>query len=115
MNSYLRAAIFGALVAGIPGLCGHGAQANEAKVTISDFNFAPATLTIPAGTTVTWNNDDEEPHLVVDSEAAFKSQALDTGDAYSFTFTTPGRYTYFCSIHPHMVGTIVVEARPASG
>lgn len=116
MTSTLRTALMGGFVAaGLSWTGGHGALADEAKVKISDFSFAPATLTVPAGTTVTWDNEDEEPHLVVDSGKAFTSEALDTGDRYSFTFTTPGKYTYFCSIHPHMVGTIIVEPRPAPG
>ena len=66
---------------------------------------------MPAGTQIVWVNQDEEPHTVnsVDKAAPFKSPALDTGDKYTFVFAKPGRYKYFCSIHPHMVGTIVVK------
>ncbi len=64
-----------------------------------------------AGTTVTWTNKDDIPHGIASADNAFKrSKALDTDDSYSFTFTTPGSYVYFCYIHPHMTGTIVVEA-----
>ena len=63
-----------------------------------------------AGTTVTWTNQDDIPHTVASSQQAFRSKALDTDDKFSFTFTTPGSYKYFCSLHPHMTGTIVVEA-----
>ena len=63
-----------------------------------------------AGTTVTWKNMDDIPHAVAAVNKQFKSKTLDTDDAYSFTFTTPGSYEYFCSLHPHMTGTIVVEA-----
>ena len=62
-----------------------------------------------AGTTVTWDNEDDIPHTVASSAKLFKSKVLDTGDTFSFTFTTPGVYEYLCSLHPHMTGTIVVE------
>jgi plastocyanin len=80
-------------------------------VSIDNFSFAPQTLTVKAGTTVTWTNKDDIPHGIASSNNAFKkSQALDTDDRYSFTFTTPGTFQYFCYLHPHMVGSIVVEA-----
>ena len=79
-------------------------------VSIDNFTFNPPTLTVKAGTTITWTNKDDIPHGIGSSNNAFaKSKALDTDDAFSFTFTTPGTYQYFCYIHPHMVGTIVVE------
>jgi plastocyanin len=81
------------------------------QIAIDNFAFAPATVTVAAGARVVWVNHDEEPHTVnsLDKAAAFKSPALDTGDKFAFVFMTPGRYRYFCSIHPHMVGTIVVK------
>ncbi|HUC48835.1 MAG TPA: cupredoxin family copper-binding protein [Xanthobacteraceae bacterium] len=83
-------------------------------VSIDNFTFTPASLTVKAGTTVTWTNKDDIPHGIAAANNEFKkSRALDTDDSFSFTFTTPGTYKYFCYIHPHMVGTIVVEA--ASG
>ena len=80
-------------------------------VTIDNFAFAPALLMIAPGTKVTWFNKDEEPHTVTSADGGktFKSEALDTDDKFSFTFDKPGTYKYFCSIHPHMVGTIVVK------
>lgn|SRR5262245_228555 len=90
------------------------AQAANAEVQIDQFTFAPSRLTVKAGTTVTWINDDDIPHTVASSSKLFKSQALDTTDKFSFTFTTPGSYEYFCSLHPHMTGTVVVEAAAAS-
>ena len=79
-------------------------------VSIDNFTFTPAKLTVKAGTTVTWTNRDDIPHGIGSANNAFaRSKALDTDDAFSFTFTTPGTYQYFCYIHPHMVGTIVVE------
>jgi amicyanin len=86
------------------------AMAADAAVKIDNFTFDPPRLIVKAGTTVTWHNDDDIPHTVVASEKAFRSKTLDTEDKYAFTFTTPGTYEYFCSLHPHMTGTIVVEA-----
>ena len=80
-------------------------------ISIDNFTFNPPTLTVKAGTTVTWTNKDDIPHGIASSNGAFtKSKALDTDDSFSFTFTTPGSYKYFCYLHPHMVGTIVVQA-----
>ena len=90
------------------------ARSAEATVMIDNFTFNPPRLTVKAGTTVTWNNEDDIPHTVAASAKAFKSKALDTGDKFSFTFATPGQYEYFCSLHPHMTGTIVVEAMTGS-
>jgi plastocyanin len=86
------------------------AQAADMEVKIDNFAFAPQRVTVKAGTTVTWINDDDIPHTVASSTKVFKSSALDTKDKFSFTFTTPGTYEYFCSLHPHMTGAIVVEA-----
>jgi len=83
----------------------------DGAVTISGFAFAPAVLTVAPGTKVVWTNTDEEPHTVLsaDAGATFKSPALDTDDKFSVTFDKPGTYKYFCSVHPHMSGTIVVK------
>jgi plastocyanin len=81
---------------------------------IDNFTFAPQRLAVEAGTTVTWINDDDIPHTVASITKLFKSNALDTNDKFSFTFTTPGTYEYFCSLHPHMTGAIVVEAATGS-
>lgn len=78
------------------------------SIEIKDFSFGPMMLTVPAGATVTWTNKDEEPHTVFSSDDVFKSKALDTDEKFSFTFTKPGTYKYFCSVHPKMVGAIVV-------
>ena len=78
------------------------------KVMIDNFTFEPAQLTVKVGTTVTWKNHDDIPHTVV-SAGKFRSKAMDTDDSYSFTFTAAGDYPYFCSLHPHMTGTIKVE------
>ena len=91
------------------------ADGPTSMVAIDNFSFGPQTLTVRAGTTVTWTNRDDIPHGIASSNNAFKkSGALDTDDSYSFTFTTPGTYQYFCYLHPHMVGSIVVEATTGS-
>jgi plastocyanin len=84
------------------------ARCEDLAIMIDNFTFEPAQLTIKAGTTVTWKNRDDIPHTVV-SAGKFRSKTLDTDDSYSFTFTAAGDYTYFCSLHPHMKGTIKVE------
>ena len=78
-------------------------------IAIKNFAFAPSSLTVKTGTTVTWTNDDSAPHTVVADGGAFTSPQLATGSSYPFTFTQAGTYTYHCSIHPSMKGTIVVE------
>jgi len=78
-------------------------------VAIDNFTFTPAELTIPAGTQVTWINKDDVPHTVVSVDHKFKSQALDTDEKFSFTFKARGRYEYFCSVHPKMIGKITVK------
>lgn len=80
-----------------------------AEVKIDNFSFTPATLTVAAGTEVTWINRDDIPHTVVTDDKAVKSKALDTDEKFSYTFTKPGTYSYFCSIHPKMKGTVVVQ------
>lgn len=83
--------------------------ANSAEVKIDNFAFTPETVTIPAGTQVTWTNRDDIPHNVVSEDKSIKSKALDTDDKFSFTFTKPGTYSYFCSIHPKMKGKVAVQ------
>jgi plastocyanin len=80
------------------------------EISISNFTFTPNELTITPGTTVKWVNHDDIPHLVAEKALAFKSQALDTNDSFSFTFTKPGDVQYFCVLHPHMTGKITVKA-----
>src|SRR6476469_1189736 len=90
------------------------AFAADATVQIDNFTFDPPRLTVKAGTTVTWYNEDDIPHTVAAVAKQFRSKALDTDGKFSFTFTTPGSYEYFCSLHPHMTGAIVVEAATGS-
>ena len=77
-------------------------------VTIQNFAFAPATVTIKAGTTLTWTNRDQDPHTVSAMSGAFHSPTLNTGQSYQYTFTTPGHFDYLCTIHPFMTATVVV-------
>ena len=97
-----------AIAAAISMLLGARARADDTNVTIDNFTFSPAELTVKVGTTVTWKNHDDIPHAVV-SAGKFRSKTLDTDDSFSFTFTATGDYKYFCSLHPHMTGMIKVE------
>jgi plastocyanin len=91
------------------------ANAEAGVVKIGNFTFSPATLTVAPGTTVTWTNEDDIPHTIAAKNKAFRSKTLDTDNQFSFTFTAPGEYDYFCSLHPHMVGKIIVKAADAGG
>lgn len=87
--------------------------ADTVSVGIKNFMFTPMTVTIPAGTTVTWINLDDIPHTVVEKGKAWRSPALDTNDKFSHTFDTPGTYEYFCGLHPQMVAKVIVTAAGA--
>ena len=80
-----------------------------ADVKIDNFTFGPTELTVKAGTTVRWTNRDDIPHTVVSPDKVFKSKVLDTDEQFSFTFSTPGTFPCFCSIHPKMTGKVVVQ------
>ena len=80
-----------------------------AKIAVKDFMFNPTPLTVRAGSTVTWTNMDDEPHTVVSDTGAFKSGGMDTNESFSYKFDKPGTYHFTCSIHPRMVGTVVVQ------
>jgi plastocyanin len=85
------------------------AQGPTNAVTIDNFTFTPKDLTVAVGTTVKWVNHDDIPHTVVEKNTTFRSKALDTDDSYSFTFTSAGSFDYFCGLHPHMVGKVIVQ------
>ena len=104
------AALLLALVSALPA----AARAAEITATIDNFTFSPQKLTVKVGNTITWTNHDDIPHTVT-STGHFRSKALDTDDKFSFTFTTPGAFEYFCSLHPHMQGSVVVEAADTKG
>jgi plastocyanin len=78
-------------------------------VKIDNFSFGPQSISISAGSKVTWTNRDDIPHTVVSTEGVFKSRVLDTDESFTFTFEKPGTYPYFCSIHPKMTGKVVVQ------
>ena len=106
MRRFIRATLFlFALLAGSPAL------AEDAAVSIDNFTFSPAEITVAAGTKITWTNNDDIPHTVVDADdpKAWKSPPLDTGEAWARVFDKPGTYHYFCSLHSHMQGTVVVR------
>ncbi len=105
MKRYLGAFTIGLM------LIGTSAWADEQKIEIKEYNFIPASLTIPVGTKVTWVNRDEIPHTIDDSNKLFRSPALDTDESYSYTFTTPGTYQYGCRLHSHMAGNIIVTEK----
>jgi plastocyanin len=120
----MRRSVFIAMLAGIltvafvsvvEGRRGFALNAQEKapvmEVKIDNFSFGPATLTVPVGTAVTWTNRDDIPHTIVstDDPKAFKSKVLDTAEKFSFTFSKPGTYPYFCSIHPKMTGKVIVQ------
>jgi plastocyanin len=85
------------------------AQDATSVITIDNFTFSPKELTVAVGTTVKWVNHDDIPHTIVEKKATFRSKALDTDDSYSFTFTSAGTFDYFCGLHPHMVGQVIVK------
>jgi len=87
-----------------------GPPPQTAVVRIGNFTFAQQTLAVRPGMTVTWVNDDDIPHTVVAKDLSFRSKVLDTGDRFSFTFAKTGQFGYFCSLHPHMTGTVIVKA-----
>ena len=95
------------------GQAGNEASADNTKtnqIVIKDFHFDPETLTVKSGEKVTWINRDEEPHTVVSVEKQFKkSSPLDTDQEFTITAGAPGTYTYYCSVHPKMTGTIIVK------
>ena len=78
-------------------------------VAIDNFKFSVASLEVAAGTTVTWTNHDDVPHTVTSTTKVFKSPPLDTGETFSYTFKLAGTFEYYCSLHPHMTGQIVVK------
>jgi plastocyanin len=109
---FLVRALILALLAAPVALVGYKVHADDAShVTIKAFAYGPKEITVPVGTTVTWINKDPEPHTVVDKGGKFRSAALDTDDSYSFTFTEPGTYTFFCTLHPQMTGKVTVIPR----
>jgi plastocyanin len=119
VRSGLIAGVLGAACAPLLGaiilpVWAQNAPANA--ISIDNFTFNPKQITVRAGTTVTWTNHDDIPHGIASSSNTFtRSKPLPTDDSFSFKFTTPGTYQYFCYLHPNMVGTVVVKAVTGSG
>jgi len=94
---------------------GHGRQVKPAaaaktlQVKIDNFSFLPASATVPVGTKVTWTNRDDMPHTVTSPDKRIASPLLDTDQTFSYTFTAPGTYSYYCGIHPKMTAKITVK------
>ncbi len=112
-SEFTRAALTGffLLTAAVSLRAAAPAATPATTINISHFTFTPAQLTVKVGTTVTWTNLDDEPHSVISATEPriLKSQPLDTSGSYSIVFDKPGVYTYFCSLHPYMQGTVTVN------
>jgi plastocyanin len=108
--NFVRTLALGAMVGLVAIAAASPLQAAEIQMKIDNFTFNPQQITVKAGDTVTWTNHDDIPHTVTSKTGSFRSKALDTDDKFLFTFAAPGSYPYFCTLHPHMTGSIVVEA-----
>ena len=114
MTTKIRKLSIVALLTGLvtisAGLSSSGNSGTDNLIKIDNFSFTPATITVKAGTEVRWKNQDDIPHTVVSTDQQmFKSKVLDTDEEFTYTFTKPGTYKYFCSIHPKMTATVVVR------
>ena len=103
----LSLALFALAFTHSPGTAAQPADANE--IVIQNFAFEPATLTVKAGTKVTWVNRDDEPHTATATDKRFNSKTLENGDRFSTEFTQPGTFKYYCALHPKMTGQIIVK------
>jgi plastocyanin len=103
MKNVLQAALLSTLLIALP------AMAQDVRIDIKEFMFGPRDLSITAGTKVTWVNDDQIPHTVMETHKAFHSAALDTDDSFTYQFDNAGTFEYFCALHPQMIGRIVVQ------
>ena len=103
------ALLLGPVFGAMPAFGTVAAQDATNVITIDNFTFSPRELTVAVGTTVKWVNHDDIPHTLVEKKTTFRSKALDTDDSYSFTFTSAGTFDYFCGLHPHMVGQVIVK------
>jgi plastocyanin len=108
-RSAVVALLAGPLVGALLAFGAVAAQESGNEVKIDNFTFTPPELTVPVGTTVKFVNHDDIPHSVVNKDKIFRSNALDTDDSFTFTFANAGTYDYFCGLHPHMTGKIIVK------
>ena len=102
-----RRRLFGLLIT-LPLLSSAQAEEEAANIMIDNFVFTPPELKVKTGTKVTWKNEDDIPHTVVAKGGVFRSKPLDTGDEFSYVFARAGKVDYFCTLHPHMVGSVIV-------
>ena len=84
--------------------------ANVTQVTIQNFAYSPSNIQVSVGTTVTWTNQDSAPHTVTFKNGMKDSGWLRQGQSFSYTFTTPGTFDYYCTVHPTMVARVTVTA-----
>ena len=108
-RALIVAMLVGPIVGAMLAVASVAAQDAANVITIDNFTFTPPELTVAVGTTVKWINHDDIPHSVVNKDKAFRSQALDTDDSFSYTFASAGTFDYFCGLHPHMVGKVIVK------
>ena len=108
-RAVIVAILLGPVVGAMLAVGAVAAQDATNVITIDNFTFTPPELTVAVGTTVKWVNHDDIPHLVVNKDKAFRSKALDTDDSFSYTFASAGTFDYFCGLHPHMVGKVIVK------
>jgi len=106
IHDSLRAFAAGAAVCCV--VYGALAESGETHLTIDNFTFNPATVAVAVGTRIVWENNDDIPHSIVETMGKFRSAALDTEDKFGFTFNQAGTFEYFCGLHPHMTGKVVV-------
>ena len=107
-NVVPAAALQIAVPAGAAGFSTVYEEIAETTIKIDSFTFAPQRVTVNTGTTVTWHNEDDVPHIISSRTDFFKSRTLDADDTFSFKFSAPGSYAYYCALHPQMIGTIIV-------
>jgi plastocyanin len=108
-RAVIVAILIGPMVGAMLAAAAVAAQDTANVITIDNFTFTPPEMTVAVGTTVKWVNHDDIPHLVVNKDKAFRSKALDTDDSFSYTFASAGTFDYFCALHPHMVGKVIVK------
>jgi plastocyanin len=108
-RAVIIAMLIGPIVGAMLAAASVAAQDATNVITIDNFTFTPPELTVAVGTTVKWVNHDDIPHTVANKDKAFRSQALDTDDSFSYTFASAGTFDYFCGLHPHMVGKVIVK------
>ncbi len=108
-RAVIVAMLIGPVVGAMLAVAAVAAEDAANAITIDNFTFTPPELTVAVGTTIKWINHDDIPHSVVNKDKVFRSKALDTDDSFSYTFASAGTFDYFCGLHPHMVGKVIVK------